>query len=146
MSVTSEPRRVQAAAERVTTPERQWLVDVSPAALRRRLRRQGIVAPDQVFGLRWSGAMTAPRLAGLIAHLPQGLSEIYLHPATRNDFPGAAAGYRYTDELAALLDPEIGRICGSAHVGLGGFSDFARGAVGRNGRATRLPEAQQPGM
>jgi hypothetical protein len=44
-------------------------------------RRSGdrIAAPDQVFGLAWSGAMT-DRLAGLIL-LPEGLSEIYMHPA-----------------------------------------------------------------
>ncbi|MBW8707676.1 MAG: hopanoid biosynthesis-associated protein HpnK, partial [Alphaproteobacteria bacterium] len=39
-------------------------------ALRTRFRRAGITAPDAVFGLAWSGAMTRDRLAGLIAHLP----------------------------------------------------------------------------
>ena len=75
-------------------------------ALRRRFARAGIAAPDQVFGLAWSGAMTPARLAGLIEHLPDGLSEIYMHPAT-GPYPGSAPGYQYAAELAALTDPGL---------------------------------------
>jgi len=53
-----------------------------------------------VFGLAWSGAMTGARLAGLIRYLPDGVSEIYMHPAT-GPYPGSAPGYRYGEELAA---------------------------------------------
>ena len=67
-------------------------------ACARRFRRAGIAAPDQVFGLAWSGAMTAPRLKGLIENLPDGLTEIYLHPAT-GAYPGSAPGYHYAEEL-----------------------------------------------
>ena len=52
--------------------------------LRRRFARAGIASPDQVFGLAWSGAMTTPRLRGLIENLPEGLTEIYLHPGDRS--------------------------------------------------------------
>ena len=55
-----------------------------------RVRRHGLTAPDRVFGLAWSGAMTEPRLAGLLRQLPDGLTEIYSHPATRAGFAGAA--------------------------------------------------------
>ena len=68
------------------------------ARLLRRFRRAGIAAPDQVFGLAWSGAMHAKRLKGLIEHLPEGLSEIYLHPAT-GPYAGSAPGYAYEKEL-----------------------------------------------
>ena len=44
--------------------------------LRRRFARAGIASPDAVFGLAWSGAMTTPRLRGILDHLPDGLSEI----------------------------------------------------------------------
>ena len=92
--------------------------------LRRRLGKAGITTPDQVFGLAWSGAMTAPRLAGLLAHLPEGLSEIYLHPAKAGGFPGAAPGYRYAEELAALTDPAVITAAGSTGIRRGGFADF----------------------
>ena len=75
--------------------------------LRARLRRAGMAVPDQVYGLRDSGAMTPERLRTVVAALPEGLSEVYLHPATRDDYPGHAPGYRYRDELAALVDPAV---------------------------------------
>ncbi|MGH6972747.1 MAG: hypothetical protein ACREEQ_14160, partial [Caulobacteraceae bacterium] len=56
-------------------------------------------------GLRWSGAMRAERLAALLRAPPPGLVEIYLHPATAGGFEGAARGYAYEAELAALIDP-----------------------------------------
>jgi hypothetical protein len=90
---------------------------------RARLRRAGVGAPDQVFGLAWSGAMTQARLSGLIAHLPEGITEIYTHPATSSAFAGAAPGYRYEEELAALTSPELRRQIVEAGVASGGFSD-----------------------
>lgn len=91
--------------------------------LRRRFRRAGIAAPDAVFGLAWSGAMTGPRLAGLIEHLPEGLSEIYMHPAT-GPYPGSAPGYQYNAELAALTDPELPAMLVAKAIRTGGFGDF----------------------
>ena len=73
--------------------------------LRRRARLRGIVSPEAVFGLRWSGNMTRERLHRLLENLPPGFWEIYLHPATRDVFPGHTPGYRYVEELGALLDP-----------------------------------------
>jgi hopanoid biosynthesis associated protein HpnK len=100
-----------------------WLPAAFAHRLRRRLRTSGLVVPDQVFGLRWSGQMTAARLSGLIRDLPSGLSEIYLHPAT-GVFPGAAPGYRYREELDALTAPEVIQACRDPALRLGGFSDF----------------------
>ena len=72
-----------------------------------RARRAGLTVPDRVFGLAWSGAIDARRLGGIIAALPPGLTEIYLHPATDDRYPGHAPGYRYRDELAALTDATV---------------------------------------
>lgn len=91
--------------------------------LRSRFRRAGIAAPDSVFGLAWSGAMTPDRLAGLIEHLPDGLSEIYMHPATGN-YPGCAPGYQYSRELTALTDPRMPGLLKAKGVQMGGFGDF----------------------
>ena len=84
----------------------------------------GLCAADAVFGLRWTGAMTARRLAGLIERLPPGLVEIYLHPAIGNVFAGAAVGYRYTDEFSALTDPRVARVVGQSGRIPGGYLDF----------------------
>jgi hopanoid biosynthesis associated protein HpnK len=119
-----EPRSVIAALEPHAPPEAQPVVDAVVALARRRFARAGVRSPDQVFGLAWSGAMTAARLKGLIDALPPGLSEIYLHPATRGGFDGAAPGYRYEDELAALMDAEVIAATRQGGMKLGGFRDF----------------------
>jgi hopanoid biosynthesis associated protein HpnK len=91
--------------------------------LKRRFRRAGIAAPDSVFGLAWSGAMTPARVRGLIEHLPDGLSEIYLHPAT-GPYAGSAPGYQYAGELAALTDPGLPPMLAAKAIRTGGFGDF----------------------
>ncbi len=79
--------------------------------------------PDQVFGLHWSGQMSKERLSGLIRSLPEGLSEIYLHPAT-GPYSGAAPGYRYREEFEALKSAEVIGASRDTSLRLGGFSDF----------------------
>ncbi len=91
--------------------------------VRRRFRKAGLYTPEWVFGLRWSGAMTEPRVEGILKNLPGGVSELYLHPATRDDFEDAAPGYRYAEELAGLC--ARGVIAAAEGVRRGGFSDFA---------------------
>jgi hopanoid biosynthesis associated protein HpnK len=96
------------------------------ALLRRKFRKAGLQVPDAVFGLAWTGALTRERLSRLIDHLPSGLSEIYCHPATRGGFPGSAPGYRYGEELSALLSPEVIEKFKQSGAVLGGFADFLR--------------------
>lgn len=91
--------------------------------LRRRFRGKGLLVPDRVYGLRWSGAMTKDRLQGIVDALPEGLSEIYMHPAT-GPYPGSAKAYRYAEELDALLDREILGSARKRGISLGGFADF----------------------
>jgi hopanoid biosynthesis associated protein HpnK len=91
--------------------------------LQRRFRRAGIAAPDSVFGLAWSGAMTSARLKGVIEHLPDGLSEVYMHPAT-GAYSGSAPGYQYRGELAALTDPGLSGLLAAKSIKVGGYSDF----------------------
>jgi hopanoid biosynthesis associated protein HpnK len=114
------------SASQVTAPF-AWL-------LKRRLRAARLATSDRVFGLHWSGGMTRERLGGLIEHLPEGLSEIYLHPAT-GAYAGSAPGYRYREELEALVSPEIVRACRNGAVRLGGFADFCD---------SRLPAGDSP--
>lgn len=88
-----------------------------------RFRRAGLRVPDNVFGMAWSGAMTADRVRQLIENLPEGLNEIYLHPAT-GDYIGSAPGYRYADELAALTAPRVVEAFRNSSIAKGGFADF----------------------
>jgi chitin disaccharide deacetylase len=106
--VPAEPVTVLRRAfpqERYPTPlYRPWI-----ERLRRRLERAGLRVNDHVFGLAWSGGMTEERVLRLLPYLPDGVSEIYFHPATAPTLAPAAAmpDYRHRDELAALLSPAL---------------------------------------
>jgi len=122
------PLEPQAVLERIEPHKSSGVAALTaPFArgLRRRFRRAGIAAPDSVFGLAWSGAMTRARLKGLIEHLPDGLSEIYLHPAT-GPYAGSAPGYQYAGELQALTDPGMPAMLAAKSIRTGGFGDFLR--------------------
>lgn len=119
--VPSEPRAVLGQIESAPAPA--FVAGPWAALLRRQARRAGVATARQTFGLAWSGRMTGRRMAALVRHLPAGLSEIYLHPAI-GGFQGADPSYRYAEELAGLISPELRDEIASAGLARGGFSDF----------------------
>lgn len=119
-----EPRAILAAVEPAAAPPPAYLTEPWARMVRSRYRRAGVAVADHVFGLAWSGAMTQDRVAGIVRRLPEGLSELYLHPATAGGFEGAAEGYDYAGELAALLAPDTRAAIAERGVRLGGFSDL----------------------
>jgi hopanoid biosynthesis associated protein HpnK len=125
LRVPGEPMRVLRLVENQAPSPQSVVTAACAARLRARVRRHELRTADSVFGLAWSGAMTEQRVAGLLAHLPDGLTEIYTHPATSNSFPGAVPGYRYADELAALVAPRISAAAKAAGIRLTGYSDRA---------------------
>ncbi|HEX7850255.1 MAG TPA: hopanoid biosynthesis-associated protein HpnK [Sphingomonas sp.] len=116
-----EPRQLLRQVDGTDTGPR--IETVWARLVRARLRRAGMLVPDQVFGLAWSGAMTADRVRGILERLPDGLTEIYAHPAT-GAYPGSAPGYDYLGELTALTDPLAETILTRDRVALGRFADF----------------------
>ncbi len=106
--IPAEPPAVMTALGEATGPADRALYRWT-GLLRRQGRRAGLVTNDQVFGLAWSGHMTAARLRRLAMALPAGLTEIYFHPATRADdlIGRLMPGYDHRAELAALLDPAV---------------------------------------
>lgn len=98
----------------------EWAIRPWCRVLRRRAAKLGMVAPDRVVGLAWSGHFTAERLLGVLPHLPEGVTELYFHPATSGGFPGSASGYDYAGELAALTDPRVAEAL--AGIARGGYT------------------------
>lgn len=91
--------------------------------MRRRLKAAGIAHNDYVFGMSDSGSMGEARLLEALGSLPEGVTEIYLHPAVES---GAAiapsmSGYRHADELAALLSPSVRAALTASGAQTGGF-------------------------
>ena len=74
--------------------------------LRHQARAAGMLTNDHCFGLAWSGHMTRERVRGLLEQLPDGVSELYFHPATERDalLTRLMPDYEHVAELATLLD------------------------------------------
>ena len=124
LRIPSEPVEVLTGVERIRSSLALRMMKPWAMRLRSRARTAGMLTPDAVFGLRWSGAMTADRFKRLLDRLPPGLVEIYFHPATKDRFEGHAPGYRYREELAALTDAGvIERVCSCGRP-VGGYGDF----------------------
>lgn len=126
LRIPDEPRRIVMRAEPDHAIPRTFLWPVL-ALLRRRAARAELLVNDRVFGLAWSGAMTEARLLALVPLLPAGVSEIYTHPATADAaaMPHAASGYRYCEELKALLSPAVRAALAENGIRLTRFSALA---------------------
>jgi hopanoid biosynthesis associated protein HpnK len=122
--VPREPRQLLRRAESSARP--RPALDIAPwaALLAVRARQAGLLIPDRTLGLAWSGAMTPARVAGLLAQLSDGLTELYTHPATAGGFPGEAPGYLYAAERDALIAPASRAAADASGALRGGFSDF----------------------
>jgi hopanoid biosynthesis associated protein HpnK len=77
--------------------------------LRAQAHHAGLLTNDAIFGLGWTGHMTPPRAQRLLDALPAGLTELYFHPATRQDalLARLMPDYEHAEELAALLTARI---------------------------------------
>ena len=100
---------------------RPWL-----RLLARRLDAAGIVHNDSVVGIAHSGGMDEKAMLEALQALPNGVTEIYLHPATASGSVIAASmpDYRHADELAALLSPRVRAAVERLGVPRGGFTDL----------------------
>jgi hopanoid biosynthesis associated protein HpnK len=98
--------------------------------LKRRLRRAGVVYNDHVFGRNDSGALDERLVERLVRRLPDGVSEIYFHPATRRcpEIDRSMPAYRHEAELQALLSAGVRRAFEGAGVERIGFADLLGGA------------------
>ena len=94
------------------------------ATMHRRLTRAGIAHNDRIVGLQQSGSMDEAALLAALSRVPAGVTEIYLHPATRGGISESMPSYRHPDELAALMSPRVREALDRFGIIRGGFSDF----------------------
>lgn len=77
--------------------------------MRLQLRMAGIATNDYVFGMNDTGHMTPQRVRAFLEHLPSGVSELYVHPATHTWPEAFPPDYDFAGEFAALIDPAVVR-------------------------------------
>jgi hopanoid biosynthesis associated protein HpnK len=132
MRVPDEPFWFAARSAGVLPGLAQSLLSPWIALMKLRLRRARIFHNDRIFGMAGSGAMDEAGLLAILARLPPGVSEIYLHPATRSgsEITPSMSRYRHAEELDALSSLRV-RAALNAVAVRGGYSEVMR-AVGRS--------------
>ena len=108
-----------------------WLVQARRArGMKRAFDAAGIASNDWLLGLSDTGAMSARRVEGYLARLPDGVSELYVHAATRAfDGSGAwPADYDGRRELEALTDPGVRAALAVLGIEATSFAALASGA------------------
>jgi hopanoid biosynthesis associated protein HpnK len=96
------------------------------ALMKARLRAGGISYNDRVFGIASTGRLDEAVLLGILARLPEGVTEIYLHPAAHSAAPitPTMSDYRHADELAALLSERVAAAVAATGAARGGYRDI----------------------
>jgi chitin disaccharide deacetylase len=124
--VPSEPvavlRRAFPGERWRSPPYRPWI-----AALRRRVRCAGLSANDHIFGLALSGGMVEDRMLRLLPYLPDGVTEIYFHPAAERTqrFSAPVTDYRHREELDTLLSSRVRCRITECGINLTSYSELA---------------------
>jgi hopanoid biosynthesis associated protein HpnK len=117
----------QGLANYLTAPLlRPWL-----GLMRRQLRSRGLACNDRVFGMACSGDLNEARLLAILGRLPEGITEIYLHPAkgAQDPLTPSMQQYRHADELAALLSPRVRAAVAASNAICGGYADLTTPAA-----------------
>ena len=85
--------------------------------MKARLRRARIATNDFVFGMNDTGHMTRERVLSFLPHLPQGVSELYFHPAVlRSALMSGMDDYEFANEYRALIDDGVIRALRSSDI------------------------------
>jgi hopanoid biosynthesis associated protein HpnK len=79
------------------------------AHVKRRLVREGFAVNDYLFGIYDCGALELDLLIGFVQNLPDGISEVHCHLATRRcaEIDRTMPRYRHEAELRALTSPAL---------------------------------------
>jgi len=92
--------------------------------MQKKLKTHNLIQNERVYGLYDSGHMNINKVIRIISHLPDGLSELYTHPATR-PWHGIERGvdkYEFESEYNALIHPRVKRTIEKFSIELTGFN------------------------
>jgi hopanoid biosynthesis associated protein HpnK len=95
--------------------------------LMKHLLRQARVRHNNFFfGMSDSGSMTLDRILRIISHLPDGVSELGFHPATRRsaEIDRTMPGYHHEEEFLALTNESLRLAVQAAGIQRIAFSDL----------------------
>lgn len=93
--------------------------------MRLRLRAAGITTNDYVFGMNDTGHMTPERVRAFLQHLPDGVTELYVHPATHTWPEAFPPDYDFAGEFASLIDRDVIRTLRESDIRPVSFTELA---------------------
>jgi len=94
--------------------------------MRFQLRRAHVRYNDHFFGMADSGARTPAVALRILSNLPDGVTELCFHPATRRcaEIDHAMPHYRHEEELKALTSESLRRAAQADEIQRITFSDL----------------------
>jgi len=110
--------------EKITRFASWLLLKPLTSRMKKRLIENNIKFNMNVYGFHHTGHMTLDTLVRILPNLEDGLSEIYLHPATGSwdDMDPAVKDYEFEAEYKALIHPRIKRIIEKFSIKLTSFN------------------------
>ena len=111
--------------EKITRFSIWLLLKPFTSRMKKRLVENNIKYNTDIYGFHHTGHMNLDTLVRILPNLEDGLSEIYLHPATGpwDDMDPAAKDYEFEAEYKALIHPRIKRIIEKFSIELTSFSE-----------------------
>jgi len=111
--------------EKITRFAIWFLLKPFTSRIKKRLVENNIKYNTNIYGFHHTGHMNLDTLVRILPNLEDGLSEIYLHPATGpwDDMDPAAKDYEFEAEYKALIHPRIKRIIEKFSIELTSFSE-----------------------
>ena len=116
---------IDSSKEKFTRFATWLLLKPFTSRMKKRLIQNNIKFNTHVFGFHHTGHMNLDTLVRILPNLEDGLSEIYLHPATGpwDGIDPAASDYEFEAEYKALIHPRIKRIVKKFSIELTSFSE-----------------------
>jgi len=95
----------------------------------RKIRKNQLLMPEHFFGMLAGGNMREEFLLNIIDALPDGISEIMMHPGTNNEVLNNSYGWDYhgQEELAAVTSDNVRHRLADKNVTLISFRDLVYG-------------------
>jgi len=116
---------IDSRREKITRFVSWLLLKPFTSRMKKRLIQNNIKFNTHVFGFHHTGHMNLDTLVRILPNLEDGLSEIYLHPATEpwDGIDPGAKDYEFEAEYKALIHPRIKRIIEKFSIELTSFNE-----------------------
>lgn len=96
---------------------------------RQKVKRNGLMTPDSFFGMLAGGNMQEGFLQNIVSALPDGVSEIMVHPATQDEVLNSLYKWNmhWQDELAAVTSQATSDLIAIKNIELLSFGELVYG-------------------